>query len=69
MRARAEILASGTRVDILQLEVLLDIRDLLTPTPAPIVVSPAPETPPKSKLVRQRRQRSDKGIRRKRKAK
>ena len=65
MRARVVIENCGTRVDILELEVLLDIRDLLTPVPVPMVVSPMPETPPKPKRTRQRRERSDKGIKRK----
>ncbi len=33
MRTRAQILADGTRKDILAVEVLLDIRDLLSKMP------------------------------------
>jgi hypothetical protein len=43
MRTRQEIEASGTRTDILTLEVLLDIRDMVADFKLAIVPQPAKE--------------------------
>jgi len=47
MRKREEIEKDGTRIDILQLEVLLDIRELLMPKESEII--------PKKKIGRPRK--------------